>query len=218
MDNVTEPKWALAAKGAMAEAVDSVRDMPDAATGTAEILAQWRPDESYWVFAYGSLMWNPDFSFEEKRDGRLYGYHRAFCIYSYHYRGTAENPGLVLGLDRGGSCRGTCFRVHPGNVESVTEMLWRREMITRVYKPRRIRVQTASGPVLAQTFVANPGHEQYAGKLSLEAMAVMIRAGRGVAGENSEYLANTVGHLLALGIDDGPLHRLMDLCGGAEEG
>ncbi|MHA1567029.1 MAG: gamma-glutamylcyclotransferase [Alphaproteobacteria bacterium] len=201
----------------MAGAVDSLRETPDAVAGTAEILARWQPDEPYWVFAYGSLMWNPGFPFEEQRDGRLHGYHRAFCIYSHHYRGTAENPGLVLGLDRGGSCRGTCFRVHPDDVRQVTEMLWRREMITRVYKPLRTRVQTGSGPLAVQTFIADPAHEQYAGKLSLEAMATMIRAGRGIAGENAEYLANTVGHLLDLGIDDGPLHRLMDLCRSSEE-
>ena len=207
----------MVARVTMADAGDNERETADAVAGTAEILAQWKPGEPYWVFAYGSLMWNPDFPFEEQRQARLHGYHRAFCIYSQHYRGTVENPGLVLGLDRGGSCRGTCFRVHPDDVAEVTEMLWRREMITRVYMPRRTTAQTPAGPVAVQTFVADPAHEQYAGKLSLQTMAAMIRVGRGVAGENAEYLANTVGHLLELGIDDGPLHRLMDLCGAVAE-
>ncbi len=185
--------------------VDSV------AAGTADILAGWKPAEPYWVFAYGSLMWNPDFPFEEKREVRLHGYHRAFCIYSYHYRGRPGKPGLVLGLDRGGSCRGIGFRIHPADVAAVTEKLWRREMVSEVYEPRRVRVQSATGSMAAQTFVADPRHEQYAGKLPFEQMVAMIRDGRGVNGANVEYLANTVEHLLALGIDDGPLHRLMNV-------
>ena len=191
----------------------STREIPadEAAVATRAILAAWKPREPYWVFAYGSLMWNPDFAFEEQRPARLHGYHRAFCIYSHHYRGTRARPGLVLGLDRGGSCRGICFRIRRDQIRLVTEALWRREMVTKVYAPRRIRVRTADGPVVAQTFVANTHHQQYAGKLSLDEMAAMIRQGRGVAGENVDYLANTVAHMLTLGIDDGPLHRLMEM-------
>ncbi len=195
------------------EPVAQTREIPadEAAVATRAILAAWKPSEPYWVFAYGSLMWNPDFAFEEQRPARLHGYHRAFCIYSHHYRGTQARPGLVLGLDRGGSCRGICFRIRGDQIKPVTEALWRREMVTKVYAPRRIRVQTADGTMAAQTFIANPQHQQYAGKLSLDEMAAMIRQGRGVAGRNVDYLANTVEHMLALGIDDGPLHRLMEM-------
>ena len=81
-----------------------------------------------WVFGYGSLMWNPGFAHAEARPARVYGYHRAFCLYSEHYRGTEARPGLVLGLNRGGSCRGRAFRVPAHDADAAMEYLIAREM------------------------------------------------------------------------------------------
>ncbi len=190
----------------------------------AAILDQWRADEPFWVFAYGSLMWNPGFDFEERVQARLYGYHRAFCIYSYHYRGTPEHPGLVLGLDRGGSCQGVCYRVARRDIADVTEYLWRREMLTNVYMPRRARAQinaiparksaVGGAPIAVQTFVADPKHVQYCGRLALEEAAEIIGSGVGEGGSNVDYLLNTVGHLDELGIADGSLRALRRLIEG----
>ena len=162
-----------------------------------------------WVFGYGSLLWKPGFEFVEKRAALLYGYHRSFCIYSDYYRGTAENIGLVLGLDRGGSCQGLAFRLAPDAAHGILDYLWDREMITSVYDLRVMAAHTDMGPVRCRTFVANRMHEEYAGRLPPDEIVRMIRRGVGVTGSNREYLENTVGHLDALGIGDGPLHRLL---------
>lgn len=162
-----------------------------------------------WVFGYGSLLWKPGFEFLEKRPALLYGYHRSFCIYSDYYRGTAENIGLVLGLDRGGSCQGLAFRLAPDAAHGILDYLWDREMITSVYDLRVMAAHTDAGPVRCRTFVANRMHEEYAGRLPQDEIVRLIRRGVGVTGSNREYLENTVGHLDALGIGDGPLHRLL---------
>ena len=214
----------------MAERLAEKRPMNDAdvAAGVDGILARWRPGEPYWVFAYGSLMWNPGFDFLERVQARLYGWHRAFCIYSYHYRGTPQEPGLVLGLDRGGSCHGVCYRIAPDDIAAVTEYLWRREMLTHVYMPRRAKAQLSAAPanraaiggatIAVQTFVADPTHVQYTGRLALDDAARIIAAGHGVGGSNTEYLINTVDHLDELGIADRPLHRLRRMVGDCSGG
>lgn len=162
-----------------------------------------------WVFGYGSLLWKPGFEFVEKRPALLYGYHRSFCILSDYYRGTAENRGLVLGLDRGGSCQGIAFRLARDGARGILDYLWDREMITSVYDLRVMSAHTDAGPVRCRTFVANRMHEEYAGRLPQDEIVRMIRRGVGVTGSNREYLENTVGHLDALGIGDGPLHQLL---------
>ncbi len=172
-------------------------------------------DEDFWVFAYGSLMWRPGFPFRESQPALLRGYHRAFCVLSFHYRGTAQRPGLVLGLDRGGSCRGRAFRVAATDGRSVADYLHEREMITGVYDPRWLPVEVPGRRVLAATYLVDPQHEQYAGKLGDTAAVKLIRQGQGHSGSNLEYLENTVRHLDDLGIADCPLHRLLRL---AEEG
>ena len=165
----------------------------------------------FWVFGYGSLMWRPGFDFLEARPALLRGYHRAFCIRSTHYRGTLEKPGLVLGLDRGGACRGRVFRIANGKAQAVARYLHEREMITGVYDPRWCRVETPQGPVKAVAYVADREHPEYIGKLPDRRIIQMIRRGVGVSGSNRDYLAQTVSHLDELGIADGPLHRLQRL-------
>lgn len=163
----------------------------------------------FWVFAYGSLMWRPDFPHAEIRSARLKGYHRAMCILSNHYRGTSRRPGLVLGLDRGGSCVGRAFRVEPNDVETVKRTLFEREMITGVYTPRFVPVMLDDGRrVIAWAFVARRDHAQYVPPDPDRAVA-LIRQGIGSAGSSRDYLACTVAEMDRLGIRDGALHRLL---------
>jgi cation transport protein ChaC len=166
-----------------------------------------------WIFGYGSLMWRPGFDFREAVPARLYGYHRAFCVYSWHHRGTRERPGLVLGLDRGGSCLGRAFRVAAARADAVVAYLDAREMVTAVYRPIEHPVHLPGGAVRARVYVVDRTHPQYAGKLPLEAQARQIEGAAGVSGVNTEYLASTVAHLDEMGIADGPLHRVWRLLG-----
>lgn len=162
-----------------------------------------------WVFAYGSLMWDPGFPFEEARPALLKGYHRALCLYSTRYRGTPEKPGLVLGLDRGGACRGIAYRVTAANTERVMAYLWEREMVTRAYSCRAVTIHLATGPVRARAFVVNRDHKQYAGKLPPERLVALICQGHGQRGPCRTYLENTVKHLDQLGVPDKRLHELL---------
>ena len=172
---------------------------------------EWTPGQDFWVFGYGSLMWHPGFPHLEVRTATLYGYHRRFCIYSVSYRGTPAAPGLVLGLDRGGSCRGLAFRVPAAEGEEVLDYLHEREMTTGVYIPSWLTLRTDQGPVSAACFVVDPAHDQYTGHLSPQETAELIVQGHGERGACREYLANTVHHLEGLGVGAGSLKRLLKL-------
>ena len=168
-------------------------------------------DRDFLVFAYGSLMWRPGFDFRTVEPATLRGYHRAFCIQSTHYRGTVENPGLVLGLDRGGRCMGRLYRVRPEIAVDVAEYLHRRELITGCYVPKWLKVQPADGErESALAYVADRSHYQYAGRLTEHQVVSLVRHAVGVMGSNAEYLRNTVQHLDELGVADSNLHRLLD--------
>ena len=162
-----------------------------------------------WLFAYGSLMWDPGFPFEEALPALLRGYHRAFCLYSTRYRGTPDQPGLVLGLDRGGACRGIAYRVAAARVDHALQYLWEREMVNNSYICRHVDLQLATGHVRARAFVINRAHEQYAGKLPLARTVELIFQGHGQRGACRAYLENTVRHLDLLGIPDKRLHQLL---------
>jgi cation transport protein ChaC len=169
-----------------------------------------KPGAELQVFGYGSLMWRPDFPHIDLVPATLYGYHRAFCIRSTHYRGTRENPGLVLGLDRGGMCHGRMFRVKPEHAAEVAENLHRREMVTGVYEPRWLKLRLENGrTATALAYVADRNHPQYAGKLEVAEIARRIRRAIGRTGSNVEYLRNTVLHLEEMGIHEGVLHRVL---------
>ncbi|MCZ8312334.1 MAG: gamma-glutamylcyclotransferase [Rhodospirillales bacterium] len=170
------------------------------------------PPESreFWVFAYGSLIWDPGFPYEEARPGRLMGFHRSFCVRSTRYRGTPERPGLVLGLDKGGSCRGIAYRVAPREGARTMEYLWEREMLNRSYHCMDLRVTLMDGrEVVARTFVVDRTQPGYVGKLDLGETADRIRHSVGQRGANRAYLENTVEHLDRLGIRDRGLSQLL---------
>jgi cation transport protein ChaC len=173
-----------------------------------------------WVFGYGSLMWNPGFPFEEARRARLTGYHRAFCVYSIHYRGTTRRPGLVLGLDRGGVCDGIAFRVAPEFSHTTLTYLRRRELVYGVYRealmPLDLQHLSESEPgrtVWAVAYIAERAHPAYSGTLPLTRQAQMIRGAAGRAGTNLDYVLNTRRHLADLGIREPNLDRLVTLLG-----
>ena len=168
----------------------------------------WTEGEPLWVFGYGSLMWKPDFPYDWHGLGLVRGYHRRFCVYSMHYRGTPESPGLVLGLARGGACQGMAYRVPADSVRGTLRYLWRREMISRVYAPKLVQVRVNGAARRAVTFVAVPSHTQYARLHDLSEMAALICCGHGAAGPNRDYLFNTVRHLRELGIVDQQLTAL----------
>src|ERR1700733_15813426 len=164
-----------------------------------------------WVFGYGSLMWRPGFGYVEKVPARLIGEHRALCVYSFVHRGTPEQPGLVLGLDRGGACRGIAFRVAEKNRADVVANLRAREQVTSVYREvmRSVWLENeARERVSALAYVVDRGHVQYAGRLSLAEQLRYVRQGHGQSGVNRDYVLATVGAIEAAGFRDQPLHQL----------
>ena len=165
--------------------------------------------EDFWVFGYGSLMWHPGFPHTEVRPARLRGLHRSFCVYSHRYRGTPEAPGLVLGLDRGGSCHGMAFRVPAAEGEETLDYLFEREMLTGIYHASWRSAETREGALRVMTFVVDRSHRQYAGNLGHDAMVALILQGCGDRGPCLQYLENTVHHLRALGLEDRALERLL---------
>ena len=174
-----------------------------------EIVALRDSAEPVWIFAYGSLMWDPDFPRAEAEAALLRGYHRSFCLYSYDYRGTGMRPGLTLGLDRGGACRGIALRLPPKTLAAQLDSLWAREMTApRVYDMRLLPVWTARGSRKAFAFTVRRDHADYAGRLSSEDVARIIAGATGRRGACRDYLADTVNHLAGLGIADASLQRL----------
>ena len=167
-----------------------------------------------WVFAYGSLMWRPDFPYLETAPALLRGYHRSLCLYSVQYRGTREVPGLVLGLDHGGACSGRAYRIAAADSEAVLAYLYEREMGHYAYRPKWLDIAVGARRVSAYTFIIRRDHEQYAGKLDEPTAVALIRQGHGQTGSCVDYLRNTVEHLNELGIRDRRLERLLAKAGG----
>jgi cation transport protein ChaC len=167
--------------------------------------------EDLWVFGYGSLMWRPGFEFLEQVPARLIGEHRALCVYSFDHRGTPEKPGLVLGLDRGGACRGIAFRVAATRRDDVIGYLRGREQTTHVYREVMRSVWLENEPrdrVAALAYVVDRGHVQYAGRLSLADQLRYVRQGHGRSGNNRDYVLETVRSIEAQGFRDPQLHQL----------
>jgi len=163
-----------------------------------------------WVFGYGSLIWNPDMPVRRGLLGRVDGYHRRFCISSTRYRGTPEQPGVVLGLDRGGSCHGLAWEIVPGSEGLALQRLWAREMRNGAYQAKLLRVRLRDGGgVSALGFVARRDHPHYL-RLSQDDLLKRLARCKGDRGSNVEYLSHTVNALENHGIADENLLRLLD--------
>ena len=181
---------------------------------TDEILAGARDPGQVWVFAYGSLIWKPACEFVEIRTGVVRGWHRAFCLgWNTIFRGSERNPGLMLALDRGGSCKGAVYRLPPGGEAEAVELLCRREMLFKPspFPPRWVSVSTEEGPVRAFTFCIDRKSGRYVSGLKEDQIADVLSTAVGGRGSMVEYLFHTVQHLEQLGIHDPHLWRLQEL-------
>ena len=179
--------------------------------------------QQHWVFGYGSLMWRPGFDFVRQSHARIQNYHRALCIYSFHHRGTEEKPGLVLGLDAGGSCDGVAFQVAPQAWEATLGYLRAREQISMVYSEttQAVELLDTGEKIEALVYVANRDHDQYAGKLSHGRLMELVQQGEGQSGRCTDYVLNTLAHLKEMDIRDAMLERLStalrgDVSGGVK--
>ncbi|WP_375455858.1 gamma-glutamylcyclotransferase [uncultured Methylobacterium sp.] len=180
--------------------------------GLEQIIAsRGRGSGGLWVFAYGSLMWRPEFVFSERRIGTVRGFHRRFCLLQRRFRGTPERPGFVLALDRGGLCRGVAFRLAGTDLRETLMPVWRREMRGRGYVARWLPVATEAGPVSALTFLVNRASDRYSGRLTDAEIAKKIAAACGHIGPSAEYLLRTVEACETLGIHDRHLWSLQAL-------
>ncbi len=169
------------------------------------------PRGDLWVFGYGSLMWSPRFRHTDKSPAMLHGYHRALCILSRRHRGTEARPGLVMGLCPGGSCWGMAFRVESKRVQRTLEVLWRREMLRKVYEPRLVSVRVKRGRlVTAIAFIADRKHPSVVREMDLHSRAQLVAQGIGERGPCTEYVRKTLEHMYALGVTDPHLARVLE--------
>lgn len=172
--------------------------------------------DDLWVFGYGSLLWSPCFEPVEHQVARLEGYHRSFCMWSVHYRGTVMVPGLVLALDEAedASCEGIAFRVAGAARNTALAQLRARELVSAAYREAWLPVALRDGRVVeAVTYVIDPLHEQYAAHLSLAEQAEIIARAHGERGANRVYLENTYNHLRDIGLHDEDLAWLVAAVG-----
>ncbi len=185
-------------------------DAERAASLAATLAAHPDPGDGVWLFAYGSLIWNPALHYDERRLARVHGWHRSFCLLTRAGRGTPDNPGLVLGLDRGGACTGAAFRVPEHLVQEELALLWRREMLSGSYQPRWVRVRGPDGAPFAHAvaFTIHRGGENYAGALTEAEVIRSLATASGALGTAADYLFRTVDGLRSLGIADPHMDRL----------
>ena len=167
-----------------------------------------RPSDDIWVFGYGSLIWNPAFHFERTEQAILYGYHRAFCLWTPLGRGSPENPGLILGLERGGSCHGMAFKLHKDQIEEELDVVWAREMPTGSYVPTWVKLRSGDKTLHAIAFVICRDQPRYACKIPIETVARSIATAEGPLGTCSDYLFNTVDALDKMNVPDRYLHKV----------
>lgn len=172
------------------------------------MLAKHPRGRDVWLFGYGSLIWNPLVHFTQRRLATVYGYHRRYCLWSMFGRGTPDAPGMMLGLDRGGRCRGVAYRLAAAKAVDELRLLWCREMVTGVYTPRWVRARDAGGPLDAITFVVDRSHPWYAGKVPLDRIASAVARGKGMIGSSADYLRQTCEELVAQGIADDHLFQV----------
>lgn len=172
------------------------------------IMASHAADADVHVFGYGSLMWNPAFHFADACAATVSGWRRRFCIRLQMARGSPEQPGVMLGLDRGGACRGIAYRIPRRSARQELSLLWRREMMTGVYQARWVTARTASGPLRVLAFVVNRGHQRYLSELTENDIAAFIMRGTGNLGTCRDYFDNMIASMHQLGIRDRGIERI----------
>lgn len=191
----------------------------DFAIFVKRLLAQYRP-RNFWVFAYGSLIWKPAFTAAEHRRATVHGWHRSFCMELVRFRGTREQPGVMMALDRGGCCHGIAYRLPRGNLEEQLDTLLRREMSTKHHEaglarttnfPRWLTVDIGGRKVKALAFTANRRGMTYIGKLPAQKVARRLARAAGHVGSGAYYLFQTVAKLEEHGIHDTSLWHLQQL-------
>jgi cation transport protein ChaC len=192
------------------EALEPHRALSDdaLAASLAATLARRPAHADWWVFAYGSLLWNPLFPFTDAKPATLRGKHRRFCLWSLASRGTTRAPGLVLGLDQGGSCHGVVYRLPAACAHAELALLWRREMVVGAYHPRWLRVRAGPHALTALAFVVDRRHPQYAGKLPMTRQAEVLASATGAFGSSADYLERARVSLITHGIVDSYLEAL----------
>lgn len=181
---------------------------PERAAQVEAMLAQSPRPGRVWIFAFGSLMWNPAFHFIDRRTARIHGFHRQFCLWARSGRGSPEKPGLMLSLEPGGSCAGVAYRVERRAAATELDVIWRREMFTMSYRPVWVTAYTPAGPEPAIAFSANRRHERYAPGLEDSVIARYLATGSGPMGRCCDYLFDTVSHLRQLGVRDRRMEAL----------
>ncbi len=181
-----------------------------------DTLTHWNRNDPVWVFGYGSLIWRPEFAFDANVRGLVYGYHRSLCLWSRVYRGTPEKPGLVLGLEPGGSVHGVAFRIPAAIAHRELRALWARELVTGSYLPRWLEVRLGadgSERVRAISFVMNRTAEGYAGELDRSLLLETVCNASGRNGTCAEYVLSTVQSLAEYDIHDRHLAKLAEEVG-----
>lgn len=178
-----------------------------------QLLAQLPAGQPVWFFGYGSLLWRPACESTEQRSATVHGWHRTFALRLTRWRGTPDLPGLMLAIDRGGSCRGVAYRVPDGQERTALDKLLRREMSTRpsANVPRWVTARTAAGPLTALAFTMGKAFSAYERGLPEEEVVHRLAWACGHFGSCADYLMQTVAHLEELGIHDRYLWRLQAL-------
>ena len=174
-------------------------------------LAEWGGQDDLWIFGYGSLIWRPDFPFQERRAALVHGWHRALKMWSSVNRGTPDCRGLVFGLLTGGSCKGMVFRVQGAQARQTLIELWKREMVTGVYDPRWLPLRTAQGPVRALAFTLSRHSPHHTGELSDAQYRSIFATATGRFGTTRDYVHATYASLREMGIEDKALARILRL-------
>ncbi|MGO4524960.1 gamma-glutamylcyclotransferase [Microvirga sp. 2MCAF35] len=168
-------------------------------------------DRDIWVFAYGSLIWNPCFEYDEKVPAYLRGYHRKLCVISHNYRGTPKKPGLVFGLDTGGSCYGLAFRIGQTQVRDAVKFIRDRELTSSIYNEKFVALSLEDGrKVHALAYIVNHQHPKYISNLDVEEVFNLVKDAAGTLGSNLEYVISTFRGISSLGLRDKNLKWLSE--------
>jgi cation transport protein ChaC len=206
-ESILDGSLHASARALLGPGVRFITDEERAAQVQAMLARAPRPGR-VWIFAFGSLMWNPAFRFVERRTARIHGFHRQFCLWARAGRGSPERPGLMLSLEPGGSCTGVAYRLDRREAATELDVIWRREMLTMAYRPVWTTAYTPKGPEPAIAFSANREHERYVPGLDEAVIARYLATGAGPMGRCCDYLFDTVSHLRELGIRDRRLEAL----------